>query len=120
MTTERVRMYLGDILTAIERIRRYATGMTRERFDGDEKTQDPVFRRIEVIGEAVRKLPLELRNQYSEVPWRDIAGMRDVLIHDYRFVNLNETWRVIHDDLPKLEAQVEQILSGPGFKLPRG
>lgn len=116
MTTERVRGHLEDILTAIDRIRQYAEGMTRERFDGDEKTQDAVFRRIEVIGEAVKKLPLDFRDQYPGVPWRDIAGMRDVVIHHYRFVNLNETRRVIHDDLPKLEAQVEQILSGPDFK----
>ena len=74
--------------------------------------QDAVIRNFEVIGEATKRLSTELRAAYPNVPWHQIAGFRDVLIHDYLKVNLNRVWGVIELNLPELKATVEEILQG--------
>ena len=102
-------VYLHHILDATLRIGIYVS-VGQEVFMVSPHWQDAVIRQLEVIGEATKRLTEETRAAHPYIPWRRVAGLRDVLIHDYRFVDLDETWRVVQDDLPKLEVQVERIL----------
>jgi uncharacterized protein with HEPN domain len=103
------RVYLGDILERIERIESYTEG-GREAFVKSLLIQDGVIRSFEVLGEAVKLLSMELRQNYPEVPWRRIAGFRDVLIHDYMGIDLDEVWNVVERDLPDLKQKILLIL----------
>jgi uncharacterized protein with HEPN domain len=105
----RIRQFLTDIATAIKRIEDY-TQNGKEEFFSDPKTQDAVARNFEIIGEVVKRLPKTLLAQRPEIPWQDIAGFRDVLIHDYNDIDLDEVWLVVQNDLPHLRAAVEALL----------
>lgn len=102
-------LYLGHILEAIERILEYTAG-GREAFRGDLKTQDAVIRNLQVIGEAVKKVSSETRVVHPEVPWKDIAGMRDRVIHDYFGVSLEIVWDVVENHLPPLREKVRRLV----------
>lgn len=95
----------------IAKIRRYVAGYDFETFSGDEKTADAVIRNIEVIGEAIRHIPDDLRQRYPDIPWRQIAGMRDKLIHDYMGVDLEYVWNVASVRINDLEADIRIILT---------
>lgn len=103
--------YLHDILDAINKAEEFVQGLSFEDFQKDEKTQYAVIRALEIIGEATKKIPDDVKSQYSDLSWRDIAGMRDILIHDYFGVDTEVVWKTILTDLPELRAQIEQILS---------
>lgn len=77
------RVYADDILEAIEKIQRFTMGLDQEGFSKDEKTFDAVIRNLEVIGEAIKKFPEEVRTRYPSLEWRKIAGIRDILVHEY-------------------------------------
>ncbi len=104
------RDFLSDIQEAIRRIREYTTGMTYQAFLEDTKTQDAVIRNLEIIGEATKNLSKELRERYSHVPWKGMAGVRDRLIHHYFGVNLDIVWQIITDELPEVASQLKSIL----------
>lgn len=103
-------IYLGDILDRIERIESY-TQEGKDRFYQSLLIQDAVIRCFEVIGEAVKQLSPEIRKKYPEITWRKIAGFRDILIHSYTGINVDEVWGVIKDNLPKLKQQIQQIIA---------
>jgi len=109
--SEEVRVFLDHILESIQLIQTYTDQLSKDRFLASPQVQDAVIRRLEIIGEAVKNLPAEFREQYVEVPWRQLAGMRDVLIHRYFGVDLELTWRVVQKDLPELEQQIKKILA---------
>lgn len=98
-----LRTYIEDIITAINKIEKYCNGMTKEDLIKNELVQDAVVRNLEVIGEAVKKIPDGLRNSYAEISWRKIAGLRDILIHEYFGINMNIVWDVIENKLHPLK-----------------
>jgi uncharacterized protein with HEPN domain len=103
------RLYLSNIQECIERIEEYTKG-GKEEFMQTKMIQDAVIRNFEIIGEATKRLSPELRSKYSDVPWQQMAGLRDVLIHDYLKVNLNLVWQIIEQNLSDLKTQVTAIL----------
>jgi uncharacterized protein with HEPN domain len=107
---------LADILDAIAKARQFVAGMTVDQFVGDDKTVYAAVRALEVIGEAVKSIPQPIWDRYSELPWRDIVGMRDKLIHKYFGVNLIAVWKTVHEDLPSLEPVVQRILAEMGYE----
>lgn len=89
-------MYLKDINKAIESITIFIQGMNFEQFKNDDKTSSAVIRKFEIIGVATKKIPNVIKEKYTQIPWKDIAGMRDKLIHAYSEVDLNLVWKTIH------------------------
>ena len=100
---------IQDIKECIVRIISYTKNMEFGVFANDFKTQDAVIRNVEIIGEAVKILSNNLKSNYSDIPWSDIAGTRDKLIHDYFGVNIDIVWSIAKDEIPKLEQQLENI-----------
>ena len=104
------KIFLHHILESIEEIENHLRGISEQEFLKDTKTQDAVIRRIEIIGEAVKNLPSTFTKKYPEVEWREIAGMRDKLIHHYFGIDIEIVWEVVSRDIPKLKKQILGIL----------
>lgn len=104
-----LNVYLEDILESIAKIEEYARDTSLDGFLADTKLQDAVLRRLEIIGEAVKNIPPHIKSKWPEIPWREIAGMRDILIHQYFGVNLERTWKVVESDLPSLKAKLQEV-----------
>lgn len=102
--------FLSDIQEAIYRITTYTEGMGYEAFLRDTKTQDAVIRNLEILGEAAKNLSLDVRLEYSTVPWQNMARVRDRLIHHYFGVNMDIVWNIVVVELPAVAKQVAKIL----------
>lgn len=105
------QMFLNDILECIELIAEYIEGLTAEQFKNSSKEIDAIMRRIEIMGEAVKNISKETRKKYPDIPWRQIAGMRDIVIHNYFGVDEDMVWEVATKDIPALKDLVEQIIA---------
>ena len=106
------KVYLEDILEAVQKIRAFTQGLSLAALSQDAKTLDAVIRNLEVIGEAVKRLPEPVKQQQPQMEWRKIAGLRDILIHEYFGVNVEVVWDVIEQKLPALGKAVQQLLAG--------
>jgi uncharacterized protein with HEPN domain len=102
--------YLRDIFDAIEHAQDFVEGVDYDLFITDHKTNFSVVRALEIVGEAAKNILQPIRQQYPEVPWRDLTGMRDKLAHDYSGVNLRVVWNTVVDDLPILKDQIHRII----------
>lgn len=104
------KIFLGHILESIDRILEYTKNLDEDSFADDDKVQDAVLRRIQIIGEAVKNLPEDLRAAHPQVPWRRIAGTRDKVVHDYFGIDIELVWIVVESQLPGLAVDIRSIL----------
>ncbi len=104
------RVYLSDILDALRNAREFVKGLSCEEFIADKKTVSAVVRELEVAGEATKQLPASVRKKYPQIPWSDMAGMRDKLIHFYFGVDLEIVWETVKTRIPELEPLIEACL----------
>lgn len=102
--------YIEDILDAMDKAEILLDDVSYKQFDADFRINFAVVRALEIVGEATKRLPMSLRDKYPEIPWRNMAGMRDRIIHGYDSVNLQIVWDVVKTDIPQLKPQIQKIL----------
>jgi uncharacterized protein with HEPN domain len=103
-------LLMEDITAAIEKIDRYIAGMTADAFKEDDKTIDAVVRNLEIIGEAVNKLPPSFKEAHEDMPWHQIAGLRNRIVHEYFGIDLEMIWYIVTSDLPELKGIIQKLL----------
>jgi len=103
-------IFLKHILESMEAIEKYLKEVTKDNFLHSTQIQDAVVRRLEIIGEATKNLPASFKNKYPHIPWRKIAGTRDIIVHEYFGLDLNLVWRITNKDLPELKENILKIL----------
>lgn len=105
------RLFLEDIVSCCDKIGRYTLGLAFDQFRSDEKVIDAVARNLELIGEATKRIPADLRGRYQDVPWRKMAGLRDVIVHGYFGVDIQLLWDIVQKDVPTARFKVAAILA---------
>lgn len=105
------RTFIAHILESIEYIEEDTDGMSQQSFLDDRTKQDAVIRRLEIIGETTKRIPEEFRNVHPDIPWKRMAGMRDVLIHEYLGIDLAIVWQVIQHEFPDLKQKLRHLQS---------
>ncbi|HLD74496.1 MAG TPA: DUF86 domain-containing protein [Bdellovibrionota bacterium] len=104
-----IKVYFEDILAALIKIERYTAGLSKSAFFEDQKTMDAVVRNLEIIGEAVKTLPNDVKRQYPKIEWKKIAGLRDILIHEYFGIDQEIIWDIIKNKLISFKEEIENL-----------
>ncbi|MFQ3634055.1 DUF86 domain-containing protein [Roseiflexus sp.] len=102
--------FVQDMLESIQKVEDYSGHLTSEEFFVDGKTQDAVIRNLEIIGEAARRIPDEIQQRHADIPWTQVVGLRNRLVHGYFVVDLTIVWEICKHDLPRLRVRLEQLL----------
>jgi uncharacterized protein with HEPN domain len=102
-------LYLADIAERVRRVR-VSAQEGRDKFFASQEKQDAILHNLQLLGESVRRISEELRGHYPEVPWRDIAAFRNVVVHDYLGIDLDLVWQIVVERVPELELQIKRIL----------
>lgn len=103
-------LFLNDILSAIKKIEKYAKNKSFDDFKGNDLLIDAIIRNLEIVGEAVKNIPENIKNKHDEIEWKKIAGLRDILIHDYFGVDIEILWDILKNKLPDLKLNIKKIL----------
>ena len=111
MTEKEQAVFIRHIIESIEKIEQFSRGISKESLKDDELRQYAIVRAIEIIGEAVKNLPISVTQKYRSIRWKDIAGTRDILIHAYFSVDLDLVWDIIKIYIPELKQKIEKILA---------
>ena len=104
-------LYIRDILDAMKSIESFILDMDFQAFQNDDKTSSAVIRKLEIIGEAAKQIPQEMRQESNQIPWKEMAGMRDRLIHFYFGVNFRLVWKAITEEIPKAKPHLEALVN---------
>ena len=104
-----INLFINDILENIENIEVFLSNLNKEELSKNKLKRYAIIRALEIIGEATKNIPQSFREKYPKVPWRDISGFRDVVIHGYFQVNIDKVWRVIKEDLPDLKQKILKV-----------
>lgn len=104
-------IYLDDIQESIQQIEEYTKRLSKRQFNKNLQAQDAVIRRLEIIGEAAKHIPKSARDKSPKIPWKKIAGMRDIIAHEYFGVNIERVWKTVKKDLAELRGTLEKIKS---------
>lgn len=104
------KIFLTHIIESIKEIEKNTDNLSEDKFLSSTIIQDAVVRRLEIIGEATKNIPESFRDKHHDIPWKKLAGMRDVLIHEYFGVDLILVWKIINKDIPKLKKQIAELL----------
>lgn len=105
-----IKLYLQDIWESILAIEEYTQNLAEDEFYSNRQVQDAIIRRLEIIGEAVKNVDDNFRNKYPQIPWKKIAGMRDIIAHEYFGVKPERVWDVVRKDLPHIKQQMLLIM----------
>lgn len=109
MSSRSVPILLDDILDAMQRIEQYTAGMEARAFERDGKTVDAVVRNCAVIGEAANRIPTDFKDTHQYIPWVQIVGLRNRIVHEYFGIDINLVWEIISSNMPTLKAQLQQL-----------
>ncbi len=104
-----VNLFIQDIKENINDIESFSKGLTKKEFEENKLKQNAIIRSLEIIGEAIKNIPDSFREKYKDIPWRDIAGFRDILSHAYFGVNIERVWNILKIDLPVLKKSFDRI-----------
>jgi uncharacterized protein with HEPN domain len=110
------QIYIEHISQSISLLNEYLSGISQNEFNKSMKFQDLTCRRLEIIGEAVKNIPIEFKNKYPHVKWKNIAGLRDILIHQYFGIDLMLLWNVVVKDIPELDKDLKEIKTAEKWK----
>lgn len=106
----RYKIYFNDILKSIEKIENYVKGLYYEKFTKNSLVVDAVIRNLAIIGEAVKKIPSDIKKKHNEIEWKKVAGLSDILVHEYSGVNLKIIWDIVEHKIPELKNSINNIL----------
>jgi hypothetical protein len=109
MISRDYKLFIEDIFDSIEKIERYVEGMDFDSFTADGKTVDAVIRNIEIIGEAAKNIPVVIRDEYPEIPWGRLVGLRNIVSHAYFGIDLKIIWQIITKNLPEIKPLIEEL-----------
>jgi len=112
-----INLYIDDILESIDHLDEYMNGVSKDTFIASHQIQDVVIRRLQIIGEATKHLPQEVKELFPEVPWKDVTGMRDIVVHDYFGVSLKQVWETATRDIAPLKQAVLKVKEGLSHKV---
>jgi uncharacterized protein with HEPN domain len=104
-------LFLEDVIFSIEKIEKYTKGLTYKEFARNDMAVDAVIRNFEIIGEAVKKVPMAIKKKYTGVEWNEAAGFRDVLVHDYFGIDLEAVWDTINKNIPSFKMNILRVLN---------
>jgi len=111
MSKRSVLLFVQDMLEAIGKVERYTAGLTYEQFEANDMVMDAVVRNLEIIGEAARHIPEDLRSRYTGVDWRRVVGFRNIVIHEYFDVDIEIIWTIVKEQLPILKQVLQSMLA---------
>ncbi|OGY54755.1 MAG: hypothetical protein A2951_01995 [Candidatus Buchananbacteria bacterium RIFCSPLOWO2_01_FULL_56_15] len=111
MSKRNSKLYLDDIKTAIDKIDRYSKGLSFDLFSRDNLVVDAIVRNLGVIGEAAKNIPNDFKEEHQDIPWNKIAGMRNIIVHEYFSVDAEILWKTIKQDIPELKKLIDRVKS---------